>query len=227
MTNTLHRYGSAESFQDDIIVFAITSKGKNDEDAVPRLKKFLSMAVAFHPVNMGDGAKGGALRASRNMHPTAHWNRDITPNFQNVIDELDKPGTAAVVFNKKENALAFVKKVREADLGLCVNISTSVEGAEEILEAAGLCRHSVNYSCGFQNKAGVEKLPSTQVLTLTTMCGHGMISQSLAKKMIDWVKEGRRTPDQAVSYMARFCACGVFNPSRAMRIIEEARVKME
>ena len=33
--------------------------------------------------------------------------------------------------------------------------------------------------------------------------------------MIDWVKEGRRTPEQAATYMTRFCSCGVFNPSRA------------
>ncbi len=225
MTNTLHRYGSADSFNDDVIVFAITSKGKNDEGAVPKLKQFLSMAVAFKPVNMGDGAKGGALRATKNLNPTSHWRRDHTPNFQAVIDGLDKAGTAAVVFDNRQNAIGFVKKVKEAELGLCVNISTSVEGAEEILDACGLPRHSVNYSLGFEGHT--EKLPSTQVLTLTTMCGHGMISQSLAKKMIDWVKEGRRTPDEAVCYMSRFCSCGVFNPMRAVRILEDARTHME
>ena len=225
MTNTLHRYGNAESFNDDVIVFAITSKGKNDDGAVPKLKQFLAMAVPFKPVNMGDGAKGGALRASKNLNPTSHWRRDHTPNFQAVIEGLDKPGTAAVVFDNRQNAIGFVKKVKEADLGLCVNISTSVEGAEEILDACGLPRHSVNYSLGFEGHT--EKLPSTQVLTLTTMCGHGMISQSLAKKMIDWVKEGRRTPEQAVSYLTRFCSCGVFNPMRAVRILEDARTHME
>lgn len=225
MTNTLHRYGSAESFNDDVIVFAIVSKGLNDENAVPKLKQFLSMAVPFHPVNMGDGAKGGALRASKNLNPTSHWRRDHTPNFLNVINGLEKPGTCAVVFDKRENAVAFVKAVKEADLGLCVNISTSIEGAEQILDQVGLPRHSVNYSLGFEGKT--EKLPSTQVITLTTMCGHGMISQSLAKKMIDWVKEGRRTPDEAVCYMARFCACGVFNPMRAVRVLEDARTHME
>ena len=61
-------------------------------------------------------------------------------------------------------------------------------------------------------------------MMLSTMCGHGMIAHSMAKKMIDWVKEGRRTPDEAVTYLARFCSCGVFNPSRAKRILEEARV---
>jgi hypothetical protein len=57
---------------------------------------------------------------------------------------------------------------------------------------------------------------------LATMCGHGMVSQSLAKKMIDWVKEGRRTPEQAASYMTRFCSCGVFNPARAARVLRQA-----
>jgi hypothetical protein len=54
------------------------------------------------------------------------------------------------------------------------------------------------------------------------MCGHGMVSHSLAKKMIDWVKEGRRTPEQAAACMTRFCSCGVFNPARAARILEQA-----
>ncbi len=44
MTNTLHRYGDAESFRDDYIVFAIASKGKNDKGAVPKLRRFLEIA---------------------------------------------------------------------------------------------------------------------------------------------------------------------------------------
>ena len=35
MTNTLHRYGDAESFYDDYVVFAIPSSGKNDKAASP------------------------------------------------------------------------------------------------------------------------------------------------------------------------------------------------
>jgi hypothetical protein len=50
-----------------------------------------------------------------------------------------------------------------------------------------------------------------------------MVSQSLAKKMIDWVKEGRRTPEEASVVLTRFCSCGVFNPARAKRLLEEAR----
>ena len=62
-------------------------------------------------------------------------------------------------------------------------------------------------------------------MMLSTMCGHGMVSHSLAKKMIDFVKENRRTPEQAAAVLTRFCSCGVFNPSRAKRILEAARTR--
>ena len=86
MTNTLHRYGSAESFADDYIVFATPSNGKNDVDSVPKLKAFLEMALPFNPVNLGDPVHGGALRPSRNLTTVSNWKRDMTPNFRAVID---------------------------------------------------------------------------------------------------------------------------------------------
>lgn len=225
MTNTLHRFGDAASFRDDYVVFAIASKGKNDQDALPKLRRFLEIALQYHPVNLGDARHGGALRPSRKMNPISHWKRDRKPDFQAVINGLDVPTTCAAVFDERVNAENFVERIKAEDLGLSVNISTSIDGAEQCCNHACIARHSVGYSLGFEGKT--EKLPNTQVLMLSTMCGHGMVSHSLAKKMIDWVKEGRRTPDEAVTYLARFCSCGVFNPSRAKRILEDARKKME
>jgi hypothetical protein len=221
MTNTLHRYGNAESFRDDYVVFAMASKGKNDDDCVPKLKRFLEMALPFNPVNLGDAIHGGSVRPSDNMNPAAHWTRELKRDFRAVIDGVNEYTTAAAVFDDLASAEGFVKAVKDADLGLCINISTSIGGARQCACAADKKRHSIGYSLGFEGKT--EKLPNTQVLTLSTMCGHGMISASFAKKMIDWVKEGRRTPEQAALYMANFCSCGVYNPSRAKRILEEAR----
>ena len=221
MTNTLHRFGEAESFHDDFIVFAIASRGKNDEGALEKQRQFLRMAIPFKPVNLGDARKGGSLRPCKQMNPTNHWDRDITPDLEAVVNGLEHITTVAAVFDSRHNAEEFLKEVKKADLGLSINISTSIDGAEQCCHAAGIPRHSVGYSLGFQGKT--EKLPNTQVLTLMTMCGHGMVAQSLAKKMIDWVKEGRRTPEQAATYMQRFCSCGVFNPARAVRVLEDAR----
>jgi hypothetical protein len=225
MTNTLHRYGSAESFEDDYIVFATPSSGRNDEESVPKLKRFLELALPFKPVNIGDPVHGGALRPCKDLSTTANWKRDMTLDFRAVIDGIDEPASAVAIFDKQSAAEEFLKVAKEADLGLSINMSGSIEGAEQCCKFAGITRHSVGYSLGFEGKT--EKLPNTQLLALTTMCGHGMISASFAKKMIDWVKEDRRTPEEAVTYMARFCSCGVFNPARAQRILEKARQKME
>jgi hypothetical protein len=225
MTNTLHRYGNSESFYDDYIIFATPSSGKNDVDSVPKLKAFLEMALPFNPVNLGDPVHGGALRPSRSLTTVSNWKRDMTPNFRAVIDGIDAPASVAAIFDNQESAEGFLKAVADADLGLSVNVSTSIEGAEECCRYAGITRHSIGYSLGFEGST--EKLPNSQVLKLTTMCGHGMVSSNLARKMIDWVKEGRRTPAQAVTYMQRFCSCGVFNPVRAKRLLEDARKKIE
>jgi hypothetical protein len=221
MTNTLHRFGASETFNNDFIVFAIAARGKNDEDALEKQRKFLRMAIPFGPVNLGDARNGGAVRPNKSLNPTNHWNRDRTPDLEAVVNGLQHITTVAAVFDSLDKAERFVKAVREADLGLSINISTSIDGAEKCCHFAGIQRHSVGYSLGFEGKT--EKLPNTQVLTLMTMCGHGMIASSMAKKMIDWVKEGRRTPEEAASYMQRFCSCGVFNPVRAARILEDAR----
>ena len=186
MTNTLHRYGDKASFRDDYVVFAMCCRGVNDENAVARLRQFLEMALQFGPVNLGDARHGGALRPSRSMSQLAHWRRKTKPNFRAVIDGLDTATTAAAVFDNRPAAEDLMKAVRAADLGLSVNISTSIDGAEQCCHAAGLCRHSVGYSLGFEGKTG--RLPNEDVLMLSTMCGHGMVSSSLAKKMIDWVK---------------------------------------
>lgn len=225
MTNTLHRYGDAESFYDDYIIFASPSNGRNDVGCVPKLKAFLEMALQFNPVNIGDPVHGGSLRPVRGLTTLSNWKRDMKPNFRAVIDGINAPASVAAIFDNQESAEKFLQAVVEANLGLSVNISTSIEGAEQCCQFAGIPRHSVGYSLGFEGST--EKLPNTQVLKLTTMCGHSMISSSLAKKMVDWVKEGRRTPAEAATYLMRFCSCGVFNPQRAQRILESTRKKME
>ncbi len=220
MTNTLHRYGDSESFRDDFILFCIPARGINDEGAVEKQKKFLQICASHGPSNMGNGNRG-SFKPDRHLNPTAHWNRDHNPDWQGVIDEVEKPGTCAAVFDSKEKAEAALRDVIAADLGLSVNMSTSVSGAKACAEGCGIKRHSVEYSLGFHDPH--DHLPNSQVLKLSTMCGHGMVSFNMARKMLDMVREGRRTPEQAVATLARFCPCGVYNPSRAQRLLEESR----
>jgi hypothetical protein len=207
MTNTLHRYGNTESFRDDFIIFAVPCRGKNEQNCVPKLTRFLEMALEFKPVGLGNTSHGGVYCPSSNLTPRAHWKRDFSPDFHAVINSVDRISLVSATFDNLEAAQGFLKAVKAADLGLSVNISTSIEGAKQCCQAAKQPRHSLGYSLGFEGD--LQKLPNSQVLTLTTMCGHGLVSASLAEKMIDWVKEARRPPEQAATYMARFCSCGV------------------
>ena len=141
MTNTLHRYGSADSFANDYIVFATPSNGRNEIGSLPKLKKFLELALPFKPVNVGDPVHGGSLRPQKDLHTSSNWKRDMTPDFQAVIDGLTEPASVVAIFDNQSAAEQFLKVAVEADLGLSVNISASVEGAVECCKFAGIVRH--------------------------------------------------------------------------------------
>jgi hypothetical protein len=196
------------------------SVGKNDEGAIEKLRTFLSICVRHKPANIGASGQS-SFRPSRQLKPTVHWSRDTQPDFDAVLQGVKKAGTAGAVFDSREKAVACLKEVIDADLGLSVNISTSVEGARDAGHACGIPRHSVEYSLGFMDPK--DHLPRKQILELATMCGHGMVSFPMVQKMVDMVREGRRTPEQAVATLTRFCPCGVYNPSRALRLVQDAR----
>jgi len=229
MTNTLHRYSEHYAFKpppnpqpvdNDFIVFAMASRAINDEQLVDKYRTFLRLAVKHNPVNIGDATKGGVLRPRRDMNPTAHWKRDQLPNPDEVIAGIEGHTTVAAVFENYTDMTAFVADVRAANLGISINISAPIDAAERCCRDTGITRHSVEYSLGFCGR--VDRLPDATTLELSTMCGHGMLSANFAMKMVDWVKENRRSPEQAARYMARFCICGVFNIKRAEGIIEKA-----
>lgn len=224
MTNTLHRFGTAESFFDDYIVIAIPAKGSQGTgDPMPALRRFLEIAREYGPVNLGDAMNGGAIRPTEHTHMMEHFfvDRPDRPDFDAVVDGTTKPTTYSAIFDDREKAEAFVRRIAEEDFGLSINVSSSIVNGDNCCRAAGLKRHSVGYSLGFEGIP--DNVPNRHALMLSTMCGHGMISLSFAKKMIDFVKENRVKPDQAVASLSRFCSCGIFNPTRARRIIEDAR----
>lgn len=223
MTNTLHRFGSAESFIDDIIVFAVPAKGKSGQgDSTPALKRFVEIAMEFGAVNVGATMFGGALRPTRTKNFFAHWFKRNKPDFRMVQQRLAKPTTTAAVFDNLAAAERFAKRIKEEDFGISVNISTSLENAKACCKYAGVPRHSLGYSLGFEGMG--ENIPNSHAIMLSTMCGHGLIAESFAKKMISFVKENRRSPEEAAASLQRFCSCGIFNPARACRILEDARV---
>jgi hypothetical protein len=220
MTHTLHRYGRPEDFADDYIVTAMPARGYNDAHCVEKQKTFLRTALKHGPINIGNSKKGAAHRATKDLRPTVHWSRDHSPDPEWVIEEIDQPTTVSAVFDDYAKVRAFLAELKELDLGMSVNISGVAAEANRCCRDVGMTRHSVEFSLGFQG--ATQKMPDDASRRLATMCGHGMVSSNLSRKMIEWVRSGRRTPEEACAYMARFCVCGSFNPARAERVLREA-----
>lgn len=225
MTNTLHRFGKPEELKDDYIVFTLARPGTNDIGSVAKAREFLKIALKYHPVNFtGESRNGPVFRPEKNLNLFRLYVRgrkEIVPP-ELVMDEMEPPGRALIVFDNTPALEAFLKEIKEIDSGLSVNVSSLVDDFKEIARRTGILAHSINYSLGF--RGNLYRLPDQQVLALTTMCGHGLIAGSFAKKMIDGVKEKRLTPEKAAGYMAKFCVCGAFNTSRAERLLHEARM---
>src|SRR3990167_2330695 len=176
MTNTLHRYSEHYAFErtsnpepikDDYIVFAMASRGLNDENLVDKYRRFLRLALKHNPVNIGDASKGGALRPRTDMNPTAHWRRDHTPDPEQVIAGIEGYTTVAAVFDSYEAMRVLVEEVKGANLGISVNISAPMDDARRCCEETSIPRHSVEYSIGFCGR--VDKLPDGTTLELSTM----------------------------------------------------------
>jgi len=199
MTHTLHRRGTAESLSKDYVVMTLRAMGFNDKDYLPKCQEFLRIAVRHNPVNIASEMKGNIF--------------ELPPD--EIIAEAN--GDSFVVFDNPEDLTGFLKELKVADLGLSVVVSGLFEKVDECFEKAGLKHHTANFSLGIWGKQDL--LPGDDILEVTTMCGHGMIPSNLVKAMVREIREGRRTPEEAVQVLAPNCSCGVFNPVRATELL--------
>jgi len=223
MTNTLHRFGKPESLKDDFIVFIMASMGVNDKGAPEKVRAFLKAAVKHKPVNMGNASISLMYQPEKDLSFTKLYltGRKEQIPAGDAIEASERSGSATVVFDNREAMEGFLKEVKGLDLGLSVNVSALADEVKTACRNSDITIHSVEYSLGFHGDLYL--LPERHVLALTTMCGHGMISANFARKLIDRIKEARITPEKAAGYMAKFCVCGAFNTTRAIRILNEAR----
>ncbi|MBA7660794.1 hypothetical protein ES703_68800 [subsurface metagenome] len=199
MTHSLHRRGTAESLSQDYVMLCLTAIGFNDENHDPKLAEFLRIALRHDPVNIGAISLGNMYSNSK----------------EEVVDNAH--GIVHAVFVKQDQVVDVLKDLEKAGLGMSVVVSGIFEKVDECLSKAGLKHHTANFSLGIWGKT--EKLPDNDLLEVTTMCGHAMIAANLVKSMVDEVKAGRKTADEAAKVLAPQCACGIFNPDRAAKLL--------
>ncbi len=203
MSHTLHRRGTEENLSRDFMIFSMTAKGFNEVGSKGALQEFLRILNKYPSVNMGDMKTGNQFIVSR----------------EEIIDSVADTSIVHAVYRDAKVVTQVLKELKEADLGVSVIVSGIVQKVHEACQEAGIERHTVEHSVGIRGK--LTRLPEDEILEITTMCGHGMVSQHFARQILLDIKKGKRSTKEAGEILATPCVCGVFNPERAQELLEE------
>ncbi|MDR3562162.1 MAG: hypothetical protein P4N59_12105 [Negativicutes bacterium] len=201
MTHTLHRRGTPENLAHDFVIHSMPARGFNHEGARPKLQKFLEIVRRHGAVNCGDGKRGNQYY----IEPD-----DMYDNLATITH---------AVFTDEEALAAALKELKEADVGMSITTSGLLEKLFACCDKAGIKPFAMEHSLGVLGNT--ERLPDDEVMQITTMCGHAMVSQGLVRRLIRKIKKGEMTPAEAGIELAKPCQCGIFNPVRAAELIEE------
>jgi hypothetical protein len=201
MTHTLHRLGNKKNLEGDFVVFAMSAKGINEIGSAHALRKFLEIAFEYNPMNVGDMKTGNILTTNKN---------EIFENIQDV-------SIVHAVFSDEDKVAALLSHLKKADLGVSIVVSGLFERVETIGASVDVKQHTMECSAGIWGK--MEKLPSAEILQITTMCGHGMVAANLVAYYGKQIKQGRTTAAEAAKKLAEPCVCGIFNYERAEKLL--------
>jgi len=193
MTHTLHRLGDAKSLKEDYVVLIARAQGFYAPGRVGLSRKF----------------------------PRLYSMIKKTAEKLGIIKTLGIGGGFGVtVLNNKDQLTSYLKKLKERKrkAGVSIVVSGLFDEVNDCLNKLDLSPHTVLFSLGYFGK--IELLPRKEVLEITTMCGHHMISPRLVEKLASDMKDEKITSGEAVRLMARQCVCGAFNKARACKLIE-------
>ena len=204
MTHTLHRQGSVESLLNDYPLVSVAPHGINEKGAGPKLGRLLEICWKHGPVNLGDMKQGSV------------FTHDPEKIFRNVSDTT----IVECVFDDINKVEAVLRDLKKEDMGIPVVVSGLHEKVKECCQKVGLQIHTVAESLGVWGKTSL--LPSTEVLEITTMCGHALVATRLAEIMFDQVRRGKISPEKAAEKLAKPCECGIFSTIRAAELLAAA-----
>ena len=204
MTHTLHRIESDAIPERDFAILCMASQKFNDQGAGEKLKKIFNLLLDLNPDNIADDNLGGIYTGE-------------TP--ETILSHMNDKAYVGVAFSEEEKLKEALRRLKEADLGMSVVVSGNFEVVFKLLKEVGLKPHTVNMSLGTFGKT--EILPKKEVLEITCMCGHGMVSAKHVETAMRKVKSKKRSAAEGGKDLAHSCTCGIFNPQRAEKLIEK------
>jgi len=218
MTHSNHRRGSREALGKDWIVFCFPSIDNTPEVHT----KFRDILAKHDPVCCT--TTGTIDGVSKRMRYAKYWDKKYDSGIHEsvTLDEfkniaITRGGSA--VYNNKESVQRVVNDLVDAELGLSVTVSGIFDEVFDICENAGIKAHTANMSA--ETLGNLSLMPEPDILEFTTMCGHAFVAGNLVRHLLDWVTNGKMTPERASVEMAKQCTCNFFNVERATKMINE------
>jgi len=199
MTHTLHRTGDLDSIREDFPMLAHVSRGFNDKGAGPRLKQIAQVMTKYTDLHFGDCKVGNKYL----MDPAE------------IMDRLSVG--CQVVFKDKESLIGCMKELKERDQGISIVVSGLFDEVFDCCNKAGLKPPLIEFALGVHGNT--KKLWPREILDFVTMCGHGLVSGRLVKRMVADIKKKKITVEEAALELAKPCLCGIFNPHRAAKLL--------
>jgi len=201
MTHTLHRTGDLESIREDFPMLTHVARGFNDQNAAPLLKQIALTMIKHTDLHFGDCKVGNKYT----MDPAE------------IMEKLSVG--CQVVFKDKKSLIACMKELKEKDQGISIVVSGLFDEVFDCCKKAGIDPPLIEFALGVHGNT--QKLPPPEILDFVTMCGHGLVSGNLVKKMVRDLKKKKITLEKAAIELAKPCLCGIFNPDRAAKLLKK------
>ncbi len=211
MTHMLHREGTCASLQKDYPMLAMVARQFDIVDdgakkrTLDKLQQIFDVFQRHNPTNLGSLYVPGTR---------AHGMSDAE-----LRKGLKANGFVGVCFSDRESLSATLAELKERDFGISIVSEGLIDEVFAVCDEVGLQPHTIDLACGIWGKKSL--LPKAELMQITTMCGHAMTSPRLVEEMIDDVRAGRTTAEQAARKLAEPCVCGIFNQKRAAELLTE------
>jgi len=198
MTHTLHRQGDAEALARDYVVLALENRAHVPPSWRERLARRAPWLHALlKRIYLGSGL-------GRLLDRSGVATGDIGLDWTRVC-------------HSRRELRDHIARFQRADTGRSVVVSGVFEEVRGCLAELGLKPHTVQYSLGCFGRT--ERLPRPEILEITTLCGHHLVSPRRVEELATEVAEGRTTREAAAAALGGLCLCKIFNERRAAELI--------
>lgn len=202
MTHALHRAG--DSFQNDWIIYVYPTREFKHLALARKLIDLTEVVQEEHACNYA----GYDLKKSICGGAT----------FEEIKSVTTEKGRFFCVFSNKDDFFNVLRRIKEYDAGISIVVAALTDEVREIARSLDIKPHTINMSLGIFGDKTI--LPEMEILELTTMCGHGMISPCLVKKILAKIKRGWISVEEGAIELAKPCVCGIFNPVKASELLK-------